>query len=99
MADNTRDTVRRRLQRLVLAVVLLVIVVGCVSVGSVMLATANVVRLTSGYGPANDANAQALTAMLDAEAAVRTFQTTHQATELNELQRAASGVRTSLADL
>jgi len=90
------DTVQRRLQRLVLAVLLLVVVIGSVSISATLLATRNVTRLTGGYGPANDANADALTHMLDAESAVRRFQTSPDQSDRLAFQQASSAVATSL---
>jgi two-component system, OmpR family, phosphate regulon sensor histidine kinase PhoR len=68
-----RDSVYQRLQRLVVTMLLLLIVVGSVSVAAIVLSTGNVVRLTTGYGPANDANTEVLTRMLDAEAALTDY--------------------------
>jgi two-component system, OmpR family, phosphate regulon sensor histidine kinase PhoR len=96
---NPHDTVQRRLQRLVLAVLLLIIVVGSVGVGAVVLGTGNVVTLTSVYGPANDANAAALEHMLDAESAVRTFRVNHSPTQLQAFRSASSAATTSLTEL
>jgi signal transduction histidine kinase/HAMP domain-containing protein len=94
-----RDTVPGRLQRLVMTVLLLVILVGSLSVAGVMLATGNVTRLTTGYGPANDANAQSLSHMLDAEAALRAYRITHAAADLTRYRRARTGVGTDFTQL
>jgi len=96
---GAHDTVRRRLQRLVLAVLLLIIVVGSVGVAAVVLGTGNVLTLTSVYGPANDANAASLAHMLDAESAVRTFRVNRSPAQLQLFRRASSDASTSLAEL
>jgi two-component system phosphate regulon sensor histidine kinase PhoR len=96
---RAHDTVQRRLQRLVLAVLLLIIVVGSVGVAAVVLGTGNVVTLTSVYGPANDANAATLAHMLDAEAAVRTFRVNHASSQLQLFRRARTEASASLDQL
>ncbi|TAM81155.1 MAG: HAMP domain-containing protein [Jatrophihabitans sp.] len=69
-----KDTVRRRLRRLVLGVVALMLMSLLVGLFALQIATGNVSKLAAGYGPASDAASDALTYMLDAETGIRGYQ-------------------------
>ena len=75
MADHSRrrDTVRRRLRRLVLGIIALMLASMLVGLLAVQLATGDAAKVSSTYAPAADAAADALSAMLDAETATRGY--------------------------
>lgn len=70
---DSRDAVGTRLRRLVLLLLLLLVGVGTAGVIAVQAATDQVSDLAKGYGPAGEEHASALTLMLDAETAVRSY--------------------------
>ena len=73
MVKAANDTVPRRIGRVAIAVLLAILVVGTIATWSLLRSTKEVDRLASGYGPASDANASALTYMLDVETAIRGY--------------------------
>src|SRR5690349_7781173 len=70
---SANDTVSRRLGRVVIAVLVIFLVAGTVAIWALFRSPNEVDRLATAYGPASDANAAALTYMLDAETAIRGF--------------------------
>lgn len=67
------DTVSRRIGRVAFWVVVACLVVGVAATVMLLRAAREVDRLTGGYAPASDANADALTYMLDAETGIRGY--------------------------
>jgi signal transduction histidine kinase/CHASE3 domain sensor protein len=86
------DTVPRRIGRVGIAVLLAVLIVGTIATWSLLRSADEVDRLTSGYGPASDANASALTYMLDVETAIRGYALTGEAAALGPYHRAINQV-------
>jgi signal transduction histidine kinase len=70
---GARDTMQRRLSRMLAALLFLLLVVGVTGVVSLLTATKDINSLAKVYGPANDANNAALRYMLDAETSVRGY--------------------------
>jgi two-component system phosphate regulon sensor histidine kinase PhoR len=70
---SPRDTLARRVARLVAAVVALLIIVGAAASVMLLISADTVRRLAAGYGPASDANGASLMYMLDAETAIRGY--------------------------
>ena len=71
--SRAKDTVSRRLGRVVIAVLVIFLVAGTVAIWGLFRSANEVDRLATTYGPASDGNATALTYMLDAETAIRGF--------------------------
>ncbi len=86
------DTVPRRIGRVAIGVLLAVLVVGTIATWSLLRSTNEVDRLASGYGPADDANASALTYMLDVETAIRGYALTGNPASLGPYHRAIGRV-------
>ena len=96
---GSRDTLGRRVRRLVGAMLALIVLVGVVAVSALLDATSDLGELTNGYGPAANANDAALTHMVDAETGVRGFLLTGQEAYLEPYQHGAPRVLDSLDDL
>lgn len=73
VSADSRDAVGTRLRRLVLLLLMLLVAVGTAGVLAVQASTHQVSKLAKGYGPAGEEHAAALTLMLDAETAVRSY--------------------------
>jgi two-component system phosphate regulon sensor histidine kinase PhoR len=86
------DTVPRRIGRVAIAVLLAVLVVGTIATWALLHSANEVDRLASGYGPASDANASALTYMLDVETAIRGYALTGNPASLGPYHRAINQV-------
>ncbi len=86
------DTVPRRIGRVASSVLLAVLIVGTIATWSLLHSANEVDRLASGYGPASDANASALTYMLDVETAIRGYALTGNPASLGPYHRAINQV-------
>ena len=93
---DTNDTVRRRLRRMLTAMLALLLLTGAAGVTALVASTQDISALARVYGPANDANNAALQYMLDAETAVRGYALTDSATFLQPFQRSHTSIVPSL---
>jgi two-component system, OmpR family, phosphate regulon sensor histidine kinase PhoR len=91
------DTVPRRIGRVAIAVLLAVAAVGAFATWSLLYSADKVDQLSSSYGPAADANAAALTYMLDAETAIRGYALNGSPAALGPYRRAIHRVLPSIA--
>ena len=90
------DTVPRRIGRVAVGVLAAVVVVGTVVTWSLLRSADKVDQLSTGYGPAADANAAALTYMLDVETAIRGYALTGGPASLGPYHRAIDQVLPSI---
>jgi two-component system, OmpR family, phosphate regulon sensor histidine kinase PhoR len=76
------DTVARRVARTAIGMIIVLLIVGGAAIFALIRSAQSVDRLSNGYGPAADANADALTYMLDAETGIRGYALTGRAVTL-----------------
>lgn len=93
---GTRDTLGRRLRRLVIVLIVLLVLVAAVSIAALVAATGDLSRLTKGYGPAANANDAALVEIVDAETGIRGYLLTRQDSFLQPYRQGAPKVVPSL---
>jgi two-component system, OmpR family, phosphate regulon sensor histidine kinase PhoR len=103
---NAADTVSRRIGRVIFWVAVVCLAVGVAAAITLWRSAREVDRLSGGYGPASDANAAALTYMLDAETGIRGYALTGAPAALAPYRHAVRNilpaidtVRTTLHDV
>lgn len=100
---SRRDTVRRRLRRLVIGLLLLLVLTGVAGFVALQAATHDFIRLARGYAPAGDATRSALVYALDVQSEVGAFALTGQRSHLADYpqsaQRITDSIETSLRSL
>jgi signal transduction histidine kinase len=72
-SNHDRDTVSRRFGRITVWSIVLVVLVGTAATTALLTVAKRVDRLSTGLGPASDANGAALIYMLDAETGIRGY--------------------------